>query len=230
MIREADATRALLVQSPAMRTSIVLMAAATCLSPAPALAQTCLGRASFADAPWQLRLESSFSSDAKTFGPSLSLGSRNVFGGVLGDITGYSTIDQTALSIGGTIGIDGALDEQSHLHVCPIATLIHRFGPNVPTADFSSTVAAFGGRVGVVAAENQTLQVIPTIGVEAQVEDDTVKVGADTTSETRTFAVVRFGVGFVLNRRTAIVPEIIDLYGVASNTTFRVSATFQFGK
>jgi len=213
-----------------MRTRTVLAAALVCLAPLPAQAQTCLGRTSFTDAPWQARIESAFSDGARTFGPSIALGSNHLFGGVLADVNGYSTIDQAAFTIGGTFGFDGALGNGGRLHVCPLVTVQHRFGPNVPSADFSSTVGSFGGRVGIVAAENQTLSVVPTFGVDVQVENDSVTVGSDTTSETETFAVARFGVGFVLNKHTAIVPEIIGLFGVASNTTFRVSATFQFGK
>jgi hypothetical protein len=68
------------------------------------------------------------------------------------------------------------------------------------------------------------------IGMDAQWEHDSVTAGGNTNSASRTFTVARLGVGFVLNRKTSLVPEIIELFGVAGNTTFRVTATFGFGK
>jgi hypothetical protein len=196
-----------------------------------ASAQTCLGRPSFSDTPWQIRVESGFSSDVRSFGPGILRGGHTIFGGVSSDLTGYSTLDQTAVTLGGTAGVDAAVRAiSSRLHVCPIVSALHQFGPNLDTADISANVAAVGGRVGIVASENQTIQVIPTIGIDAQWERDRLESGGATTRASRTFTVTRIGVGFVLNRRTAIVPEVIEIYGAAAATTFRVTAAFGFGR
>jgi hypothetical protein len=196
-----------------------------------ASAQTCLGRPAFSDAPWQIRVESGFSSDLRSFGPGILLGGRTIFGGLSSDLTGYSNLDQTAVTLGGTAGADAAVPAISRrLHVCPIFSALHQFGPNLDTADISANVAAVGGRVGIVASENQTLQVIPMVGIDAQWEKDRVESGGATTRASRTFTVTRIGVGLVLNKRTAIVPEVIEIFGAAAATTFRVTAAFGFGR
>lgn len=204
-----------------------------CAIATPAAAQTCAGRGSFADAPWQARMESSYSNSTKSYGPSISRGSRTWFVGTLADVIGYPTLDESALSLGGTIGAERAIGGRaSRVHGCPIVTALHTFGPNVPSASFSSHVVSLGGRVGVVASENATLQVVPTFGMDVEYERDTANptdASGVSVASSRTFTVTRFGVGFVLNRRTAIVPEIIQIYGVAADTTLRVTASFGFG-
>jgi hypothetical protein len=103
----------------------------------------------------------------------------------------------------------------------------------VPGDSFSSNVVAIGGRLGFVASENATLQVVPEFGMDMQHESDTANAtdpGVSSSASSRTFTVTRLGVGFVLNRRVSIVPEIIQIYGVASDTTIRVAASFGFGK
>ena len=211
-----------------MRTLIAAAVLAATALPTPASAQTCAGRVSYADAPWQARVETGFSSDAKTFGPAVSRGNATFFAGAVADFTGYPNLDETAFSIGVTGGADRALD--SRVHVCPIITLLHQFGPNVDTSTLSSNVLSAGGRIGIVAADNQTVQVVPTVGVDLQWQKDTIDSGGGTASASRRFAVTRFGVGFVLNKRTAIVPEVIEIFGTAATTTFRVTAAFRIGK
>jgi hypothetical protein len=66
--------------------------------------------------------------------------------------------------------------------------------------------------------------------MDAQWEKDTVEAGGVTTRASRTFTVTRIGVGLVLNKRTAIVPEVIEIFGAAAATTFRVTAAFSFGR
>jgi hypothetical protein len=165
----------------------------------------------------------------KSFGPSLSRGVGELFLSAFGEVAGFSGIDQSAASLGGTIGVDHAVGQGRRVHVCPVVTALHEFGPNVSGADFSADVASFGGRLGIIASDNATLQVVPTFGVDFQAERDEVTVGGQSTSSTTSFTVARFGVGFVLNRRTSIVPEIIELFGVSSDTTFRMTAAFSFG-
>lgn len=216
-----------------MRQLITVAVVAVCavLASAPASAQTCLGRPSFSDAPWQARVESGFSSDVRSFGPAVLRGTSSVFGGLTTDLVGYTNLDQTAVSFGGTVGAERAITGiSSRLYACPTVTFLHQIGPNVDTADFSANVASFGGRIGILASDGSTLQVIPMIGMDAQWERDTVKTGTDTTSSSRTFTVTRLAVGFVLNKRTAIVPEVIQLFGAAATTTFRVTAAFGFGR
>ena len=216
------------------RTGLAAVAALSiCATATPAAAQICAGRGSFADAPWQARIESSYSNSSKTFGPSITRGSSTVFIGAVADLVGYPTLDQAALSLGGTIGADGAIGRRaSRVHGCPIMTLLHTFGPNVPGVNFSANIASVGGRIGVVASENATLQVVPTFGMDVQYEHDiatSTDAAITSTSSSRTFTVTRFGVGFVLNRKTTITPEIVQIYGVAADTTLRVTASFGFG-
>jgi hypothetical protein len=216
-----------------MRTLLLLAAVSACgLAAAPASAQTCLGRSSFSDAPWQARVESGYSRDVRSFGPSVYHGVGMLFGGVSADLDGYTTLDQTAVSLGASVGVDEALTAvSSRLHACPLLTVVHQFGPNIDTADISANVFAFGGRVGIVAFENQSIQIIPTIGMEAQRERDSVTPsGNPTVNATSTFTVTRLGVGIVIGKRTSLVPEIIQLFGTAASTTFRLNAVFGFGK
>lgn len=218
-----------MVPSTLMRKLIVVVAfALSTLASAPAFAQTCIGRPSFTDAPWQARVETSSSSDTRTFGGSVARGTNSMFGGVVADLTAYNGVDQTALSLGGSAGVERALG--GRVQVCPVVTALHQFGPNVETADISANVVSAGGRIGIVASENQTLQVVPTIGVDAQWERDSVTSGGVKATSSRTFTVTRLGVGFILNRRTSIVPEIIGIFGVAADTTYRVTATFALGR
>jgi hypothetical protein len=212
-----------------MRTLIAAtaFAACTCLA-TTASAQTCAGRVSFADARWQGRVETGFSSDAKTFGPAVSRGNGTFFGGAIVDFTGYPNLDETAVSIGVSGGAEHALN--SRFHVCPLVTLLHQIGPNVDPSTLSSNVLAAGGRLGIVANENQTVQIVPTVGVDLQWQKDTIESGGQSASASRRFAVTRVGVGFVLNKRTAVVPEVIEIFGAAATTTFRITAAIGFGR
>ena len=212
-----------------IRLAVVLLCT---LTAAPAIAQTCLGRASFDDAPWQARIESGFSRDVRSFGPSVYRGGGTLFGGVSADLDGYSTLEQTAASVGATVGFDRAVRTvSSRLHVCPIVTALHQFGPNLDTEDISANVVAYGGHVGIVAFENQSFQIVPIIGIDAQWERDRVTpTNSTSATASNTFAVTRLGVGFVINKRTSIAPEVIQLFGTAATTTFRLNAVFGFGK
>jgi hypothetical protein len=231
-VRTRDVSSATVPRMPAPRAAWLpgMLLLAACLLAVPAAAQPCLGRPSFSDAPWQAGVESSFSDSDRSFGPSLSRGIGDLFVGVLGDVVGFSGIDESAVSLGGTIGVDRGVGRDRRVHVCPVATALHEFGPSVGGTDFSADVASFGGRLGIVASENPTVQVVPTFGVDFQVERDTALVSGQSTSSSTNFTVARFGVGFVLNGRTSVVPEIIELFGVASDTTFRVTAAFSFGR
>ncbi|HEX4347765.1 MAG TPA: hypothetical protein VHZ73_09340 [Vicinamibacterales bacterium] len=216
-----------------MQKLIVLAALTMCAVYAtPASAQTCLGRAPFDDAPWQARVESGSSRDVRSFGLSAYRGASALFGGVSADLDGYSTLSETAVAVGATVGFDRPVRAiSSRLHVCPIVTVQHQFGPNPVTADISANVVAYGARAGIVAFENPSLQVVPMVGMEAQWERDTVTpAGASSVSGSNTFTVTRLGIGFVINKRTSLVPEVIQLFGTAASTTFRVNAVFGFGK
>src|SRR5665213_2500679 len=201
---------------------------AVCAIATPAAAQTCAGRGSFADAPWQARVETSYSNSSKSFGPSITRGFGAFFAGGVADLVGYPGIDESAESAGGTIGVEFG-GRSSRVHACPVATVLHQSGPNIPGATSSANVASFGGRIGVVASENATLQVVPTFGVDFQYEHDMVETAISSASS-RHYTDTRLGVGFVLSRRTAIVPEIIQIYGVSSDTTMRLSMAIGFSK
>jgi hypothetical protein len=202
------------------------------LASVPASAQTCVGRTSFGDTPWEARVESGYSRDVRSFGPSVYRGSGAFFGGVSADLDGYTTLSQTAVAVGATVGIEQKLRSISNrVYVCPVGTFIHQFGPNLDTADISANVLSFGGRIGIVAFENQSVQIVPTIGMDAQRETDSITPsGSDKVTGTNTFTVTRLGVGFVIGKRTSLVPEIIQLFGTSASTTFRLSAVFGFGK
>ncbi len=192
----------------------------------PAAAQTCVGRGSFAEAPWQARVETSYSNSSKSFGPSITRGFGAFFAGGSADLVGYPGLDQSAAALGGTIGAEIG-KRASRVQGCPVATALHQFGPNLPGASSSANVASFGGRIGVVASENATLQVVPTFGMDFQYEHDMVETAISAASS-RHYTDTRLGVGFVLNRRTAIVPEILQIYGVSSDTTIRLTVAFGF--
>jgi hypothetical protein len=213
-----------------MRTFVLaagLAIVAVCATATPAAAQTCVGRGSFAGAPWQARVETSYSNSSKSFGSSITRDFGAFFAGGVADLVGYPGVDQSAASVGGTIGAELG-SRARRVQACPVATVLHQFGPNIPGASSSANVASFGGRIGVVASENATLRVVPTFGMDFQYEHDMVET-AISAAASRHYTDTRLGVGFVLNQRTAIVPEIIQIYGVSSDTTIRLSVAFGFG-
>jgi hypothetical protein len=210
-----------------MRTLVVSAIATLCtLAAASASAQTCAARPSFAGAPWQARVESGFSSDARTFGPSIVRGWGSFFAGAAADLTGYAGLEATAVSTSVTVGAERALG--ARVYVCPVLTVLHQFGPDFTDAELSANATSLGGRLGIVAATYQTLQIVPMIGMDAQWERDRVDVEGRTSHLSRTFTVSRLAVGLVMNQRVAIVPEIIEIFGTAGNSTFRVTAAFGF--
>src|SRR5262249_33257880 len=111
------------------------------------------------------------------------------------------------------------------------ATGIYYWGPNALGVTSSAAVAVAGARIGVVANDSTTFEVIPTFGGDVQYEHDMVDYAGGHASANHTGGIARLGVGFRFNGRISVIPEIIEPFGhEGATSTFRVTASFNFGR
>jgi hypothetical protein len=205
------------------------------LAPAgSARAQTCLGFASYEIAPVQLSASAAFSDDAKSYGGGVSFGGRGFFGGATVGGVNIDDLDATGLFVNVGAGYEVALDSRRTAFLCPAAAVGHLFGPNDiggSGIDYSETDFAFGVAFGIVASDNQQVQVVPTAALAFNAADWKLedRFGQDV-SDTETFASLDFGLGFVFSRMVSLKPSISIPIGLENgNVSFGLAAGVNFG-
>jgi hypothetical protein len=201
------------------------------LCAAEASAQTCLGLPSFSEGPYQASLGASFSDGAQSFGGGGAFGSENVFAGAGVQFVNFSDIDESATSFGVSAGASFAVNERERIEACPVAALSIASGPDVGELDVKGIGLRAGGRLGMVAAETGNIEIVPTFGFDiayARLEGDVGEV--ETTLSRETYVILRAGVGFVLNKRMALLPALdIPLGLEGSDPEFSILFAIHFG-
>lgn len=193
-------------------------------------AQICLGRPSFSEGPYQASAALSFTDGAQGFGGGAAIGSEEVFAGASLTWTNLSDIDGSVTSFAAGAGASFAVSQSERIEACPVASVIISSGPDIDPADVSGVGLRAGGRLGLVAVESGNMEVVPTFGLDIAYDRVRASVGDVETTARETYLIARAGVGFLLNRRIGIVPELgIPLGLDGSDPVFTILFSYTFG-
>jgi len=121
---------------------------------------------------------------------------------------------------------------EQRVAICPFGAVDYEWKDNIDDSgvDLSVLTAAAGLSVGFIVAQSATVEFVPTVGVSmnrtrADLPFD-VREGAITT----TYEVLHLGVGFVIDRRSAVTPTVVVPVGYAQGRkTFSLTFTYSFG-
>ena len=135
-----------------MRRSLVVSLALLAIVRSPAVAQTCMGLASFTNAPMQVTGNGMFSSGVNSFGAAVGYGMQSGLWGNLGVQT--LSIDGASshpLNIGAHAGYETAVGKSRNpIHVCPNASFSIGNGPDDVNFNSSTQDATLGVNFGTV--------------------------------------------------------------------------------
>jgi hypothetical protein len=218
-----------------MRRSLVVSLALLAIVRSPAVAQTCMGLASFSTAPMQVTANGQFGDLANTFGATVGYGiPSSVYGNLGVSTTSYDGIDGSTLGLGAHVGYQMAVGKARQVQVCPNASVGIGKGPNDDAAgvDQSSRSATVGLNVGTVLGANPRMKIIPTAGLsyaygKSKAEDD---AGATLFEFSDSYGLAQLGVGIVLNQNISVRPSVdIPLGLEGSDPTFGLTLGYNFG-
>jgi hypothetical protein len=203
---------------------------AVILTASPAQAQLCAGAPSFRTAPYQVGVNTAFTSGAQGVGGHFAAGGGTLFGGGGVGFVNYSDLDSSAAEVSGFAGADLSLTSSERVFVCPMAQIAFGVGPDIGIVDASTFAVEGGGSVGVMASQTEGLSIIPTFAVTVIYTKVSFDTGAVDNSQSDGSGVASVGVGFLLNENVSITPSIgIPFSTSDSDPIFRIRFAFQFG-
>jgi hypothetical protein len=211
-----------------MRRSLVVALALLAIVRAPAVAQTCMGMASYSTGPVQVAGHGSFADGANQFGATVGYGiARSVFGNVGIATTSWDGAD-ASLNFGGQVGYQM---QMSKAQICPVASLSLGNGPDGAGFNTSTRAATVGLAIGTAFGTSR-MQIVPTagIGVEnlhANVEDTGSGISA---SGSDTHGIANLGVGLIFNN-ISVRPNVVIPVGLdGADPTVGLTVGFNFGR
>jgi hypothetical protein len=218
-----------------MRRSLVVSLALLAIVRSPAVAQTCMGLASFTNAPMQVTGNGMFSSGVNSFGAAVGYGMQSGLWGNLGVQT--LSIDGASshpLNIGAHAGYETAVGKSRNpIHVCPNASFSVGNGPDDVNFNASSQDATLGVNFGtVLGGSNPRMKIVPTAGISWAHTKLSAKDSAGTSlgSASDSYGLAQLGIGLVMNQNISIRPSVdIPLGLTGSNARFGMTLGYNFG-
>jgi hypothetical protein len=217
-----------------MRRSLVVSLALLAIVRSPVVAQTCMGLASFSNAPMQLTGSGNFSSGVNSFGGTVGYGMQSGLWGNLGvstlSIDGAST---HPLNIGAHAGYEAALTKSRNpIHVCPNASFTYGNGPD--DVDFNATTQdiTVGANFGtVLPGSNPRMKIVPTAGFSYVHNKLSAKDSSGTSlgSVSGSYGLAQLGLGLVMNQNISIRPSVDLPLKSGYDTRFGVTVGYNFG-
>ena len=203
-----------------------------CVAASSALAQVCAGGAAFSGAPLQVGGGVGFTERAQVNGASFGGGTDTGFGLLsVGGLT-VDGVNDTALSVGATMGADPVVGGNGRVRVCPLGTLTYLRGPDTGDLHSATLDLKIGGRLGVVAAQSTNVQLIPTVGLSFVYTRLMLRPPEplNNLTEADTYGVASLGAGLVFNRRIAITPLVsLPLFLGEETPEFSLGLSVNFG-
>lgn len=200
-----------------------------------ALAQTCLGLASFSDAPIQVTGEGSVASGSNSVGAGLGYGlPAAVFGRATVESSWIEALEGSALNVGASLGYQVAIGSSGRSQLCPLTSFGIGWGPRNnfgSGVDRSSRTASLGLAIGTIFAAGPEVKVIPSAGLFYGSRRDQAEDAAGTTlfKVSNGFAVAQLGVGIVLKSNLSIRPAMeITLESEGSDPRFGLTLGYNF--
>jgi hypothetical protein len=217
-----------------MRRSLVVSLAILAIVRSPAMAQTCMGLASFSNAPVQVTGNGTFASGINTFGGTIGYGMQSgLFGNVGAATMSIDGAPSSPLRVGGQVGYQMALGKSSsQIQVCPNATLGISNGPDLANANQSFRDATVGLNFGTVLGANPRMKIVPTAGLSYANSHVSAKDANDVSlgSASESYALAQLGVGLVLNQNISVRPSVdIPLGLTGSDARFGLTLGYNFG-
>ena len=216
-----------------MRRSLVVSLALLAMVWSPAVAQTCLGLASFSQGHMQVSGNGQFTEGSNRFGAGFNYGlPASVFGGAQISTTSFDGADASSLGIGANVGYQLSLGKAANVHVCPTASLELGNGPddNAAGINASSRAANVGLSLGTTMGANPRMKIIPTAGLGLAYSKLKLDDGTTTTELSDTYGQARLGVGILFNQQIAVRPSVDIPLGLDnSNPTFGLTVAYSFG-
>jgi hypothetical protein len=202
----------------------------TILVAKPASAQTCLGAPSFREAPYQVGVAASFTEGLRQVDGTFAGGGESLFAGAGVSALNFTDIDERTVGVSAFAGAELATDQRSRVLLCPIVRLGFLAGPDFGAVDLSSVTLQGGASIGVIAAQDGDLMVVPFFGLAAGYTRVTTEFGGVETSASDTGGVADLGVGLILTRTVGITPQVsIPFSSGGSDAVFTIRLTFNFG-
>ena len=217
-----------------MRRSLVVSLALLAIVRSPAVAQTCMGMASFSNAPMQVAGNSTFSTGVNSYGATVGYGMQSGLWGNAGVAT--MSIDGATshpLQLGAQAGYQMTLGKSSQqIQVCPNASLAIGNGPDDVNFNASTRDATLGLAFGTVLGSNPRMKFVPTAGLSYANAHASAKdsAGASLGSASESYALAQLGVGLVLNQNISVRPSVdIPLGLTGGDTRFGLTLGYNFG-
>ncbi len=203
-----------------------------------AQAQTCLGGPSISKArSTQAGVGVAFRDELFAFGGNISAGNDSAFGGLTVsrrslEVDGFDSLSAVNLAVNAGLQIPATPDKRAMF--CPIVGFSRTFGPNDvfdSGLDLSDWSIGGGGAFGVTVGAPGSIQFVPTVSLQVVRTTVTAKFGGESESESDTNGVLTLGLGFLLNERVSVLPNVSIPIGVEDGKAlFGLSVIFSFGK
>jgi hypothetical protein len=195
-----------------------------------ASAQTCLGAPSFREAPYQVGVGASFTEGLRQVDGTFAAGGETLFAGAGASVLNFTDLDQRTAGVSAFAGAELATDQRNRVLLCPIVRLGFLAGPDIGPVDLSSVSIQGGGSIGVIAAQDGDLTVVPFFGLAVAYTRLSTQIGDIEDSASDTGGVADLGVGLILTRNVGITPQVsIPFSTGASDAIFTIRFTFNFG-
>jgi hypothetical protein len=213
--------------------SMGLCLAVSVLSGPVALAQTCVGAASFVSGPARLGAGIDVTDDAKQYGAQIAFGraAGPFIAGSIGRVEVEGT-DETATSFAAEGGYSLLLAGRGSLELCPIAGVGYasaEIDVDAFSVDLSTRAISAGFSIGGVAASNPTVTMVPSVGL-SYVRQNLKSEGTIEFDEWDDFGLITVASGFIFARRVTLRPYVALPVGLDdSDPTYGVGVSFNFG-
>jgi hypothetical protein len=218
-----------------MRRSLVVSLALLAIVRSPAVAQTCMGLASFSNAPMQVTGHGQFSTGINSFGAAVGYGMQSGLWGNLGAET--MSIDGATshpMRVGAQAGYEKSVGKSRNpVQVCPNASFTIGNGPDDVNFNASTQDATLGVNFGtVLGGSNPRLKIVPTAGISYAHTKESAKdsTGTSLGSVSDSYGLAQLGLGLVMNQYISIRPSVdIPLGLTGSNARFGMTLGYNFG-
>jgi hypothetical protein len=217
-----------------MRRSLVVSLALLAIVRSPAVAQTCMGLASFSNAPMQVTGNAQFSSPRDAYGATVGYGMQSGLWGNLGIQTlSISGATSHPLNIGAHAGYETALGKSRNpISVCPNASFSVGNGPDAPNFNNSTQDVTLGVNFGtMLPGSNPRMRIVPTAGISWAHNKFSSKdsLGVSRPSVSGSYGLAQLGVGLVMNQNISIRPSVDIPLKSGYSTGFGVTLGYNFG-
>ncbi|MQA30710.1 MAG: hypothetical protein GEU82_12880 [Luteitalea sp.] len=171
-------------------------------------AQICDGRGAFNVTPVQLELRGASTTDGMAVGASAGFGSDQLFAAGSISRRTQSGVDDPEYGFAGIVGTDQPISPDNRFHACPIAGIFYTGW----SGSMRLGVMA-GGSAGMLARNDTTLAVIPTLGLSFRTTIGDTAIESRRASLFHRPGIVTFGVGLVVRNRVSFQPAASLAFG-----------------